>query len=597
MGKLPMLDKDKINEKDIWEEFQEKAKEFWAFPAWIIGISTVIFQYVSLWQGSREVMTYVFLVLAGMLVISGLVWIGFRQKKTPISITRTRTKYIKNPYYQKSYKIARILLGCTILAGLVLTILYFEQQRKLEENFVILVTQIEGPNPEKYRVTEEVLVKLTNEFSSDNDIRIMLVDEQVNIQKSDSGLKGLENKYRADLIIWGWYGITDSAVRLHISLYAPKISLHQYAAFNGLDFLSAIYQTPVNYLDSFELQLGIGDDISVLIHTLNGLILIQEYSEENYLDAIGEFDKALEGISQFGGLKISELQLLFEKTSLHLQLNDIEKAKEGCEQSLLIDEDGYYSHLICATFYNYLEDFPNASDHISQAMESDIDDTLVYYVRGHYYLNQLDFEKAIKDYHFILENQKSSIEAFRLLGGIYLQINEFSTARDYLSQYIKENPYDYNAYHMRAISYLGMGKHNKALRDVNIALRKSNGNLGYMNTKGVIYSMMNKLTTAKRIYSTIITKDNTNAIAYGNRASVYGNMGQFRKSLEDANIAIALEPKAWNYYALRSQAHFYLDDIDSARNDLVIAISLVDDGEVKLELQEILESYNSELIK
>ena len=140
-----------------------------------------------------------------------------------------------------------------------------------------------------------------------------------------------------------------------------------------------------------------------------------------------------------------------------------------------------------------------------------------------------------------------------------------------LTEAIKNNPNDPQAYNMRGSVLAQAGKSEEALADFNKAISLDpNFGQAFAN-RGLVYRKTNRLDQAMADYNRAIALDATYAPAYLGRGMVHKAMKEPTEALEDLNKAISLRPDNAEAYYNRAllyqsekQHEFAIEDFTSA---------------------------------
>ena len=170
-----------------------------------------------------------------------------------------------------------------------------------------------------------------------------------------------------------------------------------------------------------------------------------------------------------------------------------------------------------------------------------------------------------------------------------------------LSEVIRRNPDDSNAYNMRGTAYGEAGNFKRALTDFNAALAinpryfQAYSNRALVNAKlsrveaafsdynqslliapnyhiaylgrGTLHTRLRNYPLALADYSQAIDADREDPIAYYQRGLIYQMLRQHRRAIRDFNTAIALKPNSEVPYFQRGQSLIALNDYQGAYDD------------------------------
>jgi serine/threonine-protein kinase len=148
-------------------------------------------------------------------------------------------------------------------------------------------------------------------------------------------------------------------------------------------------------------------------------------------------------------------------------------------------------------------------------------------------------DEAISEFQHALELAPNSDEAYRRLASAFKDAGRKASALQYFHKAIDANPYYWGNYNQLGWALLNFGEYNQALENfrkvTEIAPDLPNG---YTNL-GVTYLRLSQYEEAVQQYQKSIQLKPT-APAYANLADGYYHMGRYRKALEAAEQAVAL---------------------------------------------------------
>ena len=118
----------------------------------------------------------------------------------------------------------------------------------------------------------------------------------------------------------------------------------------------------------------------------------------------------------------------------------------------------------------------------------------------------------------------------------------------------------------RAGAYSKLGDFERALRSINLAMEADSTDNDYLEARAEIYANMDSTAQMFRDLNTIIEKEPANAGYYNDRGQAYLFSGQYRKAIEDYDMAIALAPQPYLNY-MRGRCYWEAGDTLAARMD------------------------------
>lgn len=427
----------------------------------------------------------------------GLIWIacGFitfkRTTSKVIRIGSSQDKHIKNPWEYprlRTFAVAGFFLipiiGLSIFAFIAIT---------KPDRFTIVVANFDGPEPEKYRVTESILINLQESMRSYENVEVIGLEETITEIEGNNAAQDLAIENDASVIIWGWYGLTDDAVPLsiHFDLLDPLPLMPQLCSPGE----GGVTVQPRTSIESFELQTNLSEALSHLSLITVGLV---EFSEGNFSEAIRRFDNAL---TQADNLSLTpKADIYFLRGYSYYFLDEYDKALENYDQALLLENDfslayfqrglaqvkmGEFEEAVSnftsalntdssntadiygfrAGAYTSLGQYSNAIEDFTKSIELGPVTPCPYNSRGRVYLLQKNYELALQDFDRALEIAPGLSEAHVGRGNVFFHQENYEKALTELNLAIKNNPESVEAYNGRAEVNLVLNNTSAAIDD------------------------------------------------------------------------------------------------------------------------------------
>lgn len=515
----------------------ETLKKLWAPIAGFIGAVTLVVEFIQLWKGDQADVTYAFTGLSIALIIFGLLWVGLSRKtyEVPDFIEFGKTKVKKDWQYAKNFRYLAFagLLVC-FLGGCVGAIALILRRQALEAKTVILVARFDGPE-DKYAVRDELLEQLRSATRDYQDIEIMPRPESVTVEQGGDYARRLGKRYQADIVIWGWYRETDNPnVTLHVENLDPTeiilVSTNDPIRPNATIF----------DLKSFELQQGLGKDMSAMVLFISGYA---HYIDGDYRGALTRFERAI-APSEWSDNPINRADALYYKAETYFFLNRYEDA---------------------------IADY-------NEAIQLNPKHSLSYLNRGVVYATNEEHEKAIADY---IEGMRLkplepelAADVYTNMGVAYFSLGKSEEAIKNYTQATQLDPNDFLAFFNRCIAYKDIGQEKEAIADCDRAIELDPDDPDTYINRGVAYDDLGSYKEAIADYGKAIELDPNSALAYYNRGNTYFSLGQYADSITDYTQAIKFDPEDPAAYRNRGDAYTYLQQYELAIADYSSALKL-----------------------
>ena len=179
---------------------------------------------------------------------------------------------------------------------------------------------------------------------------------------------------------------------------------------------------------------------------------------------------------------------------------------------------------------------------------------------------QVRYIKILEKYDLISANM--------MLGNIFSEQKEYDKAISYINRaidYEKSNPITNTnerlsvMYQNRGGVYRRQGYIKKAILDYEKSINLDSNNIETFNNLGCLYEETKEYDLAINAFNKVINADYSNykkddygynikAFGYFNRGNIYYHKGDYKKALSDYNMAIKLDPRIDNLWAMKISA-------------------------------------------
>jgi tetratricopeptide (TPR) repeat protein len=171
----------------------------------------------------------------------------------------------------------------------------------------------------------------------------------------------------------------------------------------------------------------------------------------------------------------------------------------------------------------------------------------------------------------IAQNPKG--EDYALRGEYYIDLGEFEKARADFESFLTLMPVA-DAFLGRGCFYMKQGDLTSALADFNHAIEMEPTNAMAYSNRGSAYSKLGDMEKALASYDLAIQHNPNYATAYTNRAFGYYKVGRYKEGIADCNRALGLQPEVANTYNNRGLCRAALGDKEGARADFLRALEM-----------------------
>jgi len=171
------------------------------------------------------------------------------------------------------------------------------------------------------------------------------------------------------------------------------------------------------------------------------------------------------------------------------------------------------------------------------------------------------------------ENDAKSI-AYNNRGYAYAAKGDYDRAMADLDEAIRLDPKYANAYNNRGVVHGSKGDDDRAIADYDRAIRLDPKYATAYNNRGFAYAGTGDYDRAMADLDDAIRLDPKLANAYNNRGIAHGSKGDYERAIADYDQAVRLDPKYAMAYGNRGFAYAGKGDYDRAIADLDLAIRL-----------------------
>ncbi len=271
-------------------------------------------------------------------------------------------------------------------------------------------------------------------------------------------------------------------------------------------------------------------------------------------------------------------------------------------------------------YYFLLGDYERAIQYYAREIDKDPQQPSHYLARAACLLNILQTERAKADVERALKLAPQNPLALELRGEIFALEKDYVAALDFFARAQQVNPNwavpyfdrgsvlmeqkeyqlalaEFNKsitllsqfslfYLIRSIAYFRLGDLKSAHKDQDAALGISEQDALVMTELNLsVYE--NYLDWAEDYYSRVLSKQPRLGFAYQGRADAYRVNGRHDNAIKDYVRAIELMPKESRLYIARGKSYQALNELEKAKSDFEIAITLADKLHIKRQAESL----------
>lgn len=409
---------------------------------------------------------------------------------------------------EKKRKLIRRLsqIGLILTPIIIIGVLFawHYEQNILSKDIIVLVAEFNGPDKDKYVVTENILAQLKEATAQYPDVKIEALSGVITEQEGSEVARARALERNASIMIWGWYAKTDAAVQISANFEVIKPSPNLLESGDIVGDRENTYA--ISELDEFQLQTQLSSELSYLTLFATG---VTQYTAGNWREAIKRFDSALQQVSEQPDTLNQEVVFSL-KGSAHASAQEYEQALTAYNRALDIEPFDQSTLINKGVVLADLDRFAEAISLYDMTLAVYPNLYHVYNNKGSALDHLEEHEKAIELYEIALSKEPGEHAAL-----IY---NNIGIALEALDR--DEGAID---------------AYDKALD-----IRPIYGEAYY--NKGVALGKLNRRAEAIEAYTAALEINPDNYRALSNRCGALAELGAYRKAIEDCDVALELQP-------------------------------------------------------
>lgn len=215
---------------------------------------------------------------------------------------------------------------------------------------------------------------------------------------------------------------------------------------------------------------------------------------------------------------------------LYYERHDLKKALESIEHILKIDANYTDAIILKALIDAKNGNIISAKNSLQQLTEKVTNNDFLYYAMAKIYKEFPMYKEAVDCLQQALFIKPESLEYLSELADCYCELEKYDVAQDIVTKVLYLNKHFIYAHLLQAKLYLRQGKYQEATKIVDNAIKL----------------------------------DNSCAEAYKYKATILAAQGLKNRSIDNAKIAVSLQPANHKYYAFLAKLYFDAQEYDNA---------------------------------
>ena len=435
----------------------------------------------------------------------------------------------------------------------------YERLQELDNKVVILITNIDGTNPENYRVNEILISNLEKSLKDYDDVVLIPLDQVITEQEGSTTASKVGLKYHADLVLWGWYGVTNSDVLL--TVHIENLTGMKYTVLDITDEIQV--NNSLRELDNFTTQINLSEQMADFTLFFAGLV---RYEAKDYTEAIKLFSELLSSNNLLG---YSDYQgdVYFYRGNAYFSNENFDLAVVDFSQSAKFEYARLTSIINRGCAYENQGKYEEAIADYSEAIRLSPQTAIAYYNRGSAYLSVGQLDKSIADLTTAIQLDPKYAPSYNNRGLAFNAIAEYDLAIKDLSEAIRLNPKLFQAFVNRANAYFRLSKYQESVIDYTKAVEIAPDFAEAYAARGDVYFVQSQYDKAFADYNHAISLGQHTAKTICSRGIIYMYGGQYDNAIIDFNWAIQIDSSYDLAYANRGTTYLLQNKNELAIED------------------------------
>lgn len=339
--------------------------------------------------------------------------------------------------------------------------------------------------------------------------------------------------------------------------------------YNALFLKGELYRLKGDKKSAIELYNKSINDLGIRIDGMYLLARKAYMSRSKIYHDSGKFDKENEDIKD---------AMFFYNMEVPV-FSFVDSYENGCFLDHVVEIGGFDDYanlnLILATNEYFAGSIEKAKEDLMQLEKSGIMSWMknkdlrsnIYFWIGLIMLDQENIARSIDYFNLSINDNKQNYDARVRRAKSYYSINETEKALEDIQEAIKINPDKSDAYMIKGEMFLKSNDFNSSVKEFTTAINKGDESFESYMFRAHIYIMMSEYELAIKDIDTYLNNKNPTAIAYRNRAKANYELYNYNESLNDCNKGLEIDPNNKDIILMRAAVYIQLGNDKLALED------------------------------
>lgn len=196
-------------------------------------------------------------------------------------------------------------------------------------------------------------------------------------------------------------------------------------------------------------------------------------------------------------------------------------------------------------------------------------------LRGNVYASINKWEKTLKDFEKLYKLDSQTKKINLIIGNSHFYMRNYNKSIEFLSKHISLEPNYHVAYTQRAISYKNIGEIEKALIDIDKAIKIVPRISNLHIIKADILERLNRINDAEKTFDRAIEieiQETTSFISFNHKMDFLERNERTLEAIDNLNKVLAENPYNRDLYFKRAEIYYSKGEYKMAEKDFEIAL-------------------------
>jgi len=276
-----------------------------------------------------------------------------------------------------------------------------------------------------------------------------------------------------------------------------------------------------------------------IIHNPDSIAVLEKFADILFREK--RFPESIDAYERLYSADSTQVDYLYNIANAHIELNDMENAKEMLTKYILLGKvDSEILHTL-ANIESELGDYKNSILHYQMAINIGQPTVSMYYNLAMSYAQLGNFLEALQAFKNAYELDNQDFEIIYQIAICYKELEVYDEAINYLALFLEEYPKDYLAHYVIGEIYFFNKNYNLAASHFKKSVSMNSNDYVSLYYLGMCSAEQNDFLNAAKFYKKSIKINPEHGPSHFELALTYNNLGKEREVKKQKNIIKMLD--------------------------------------------------------